>query len=161
MKHIFSEKLWNRKKLFHALVLMLMMLGTVSACGKKDGLLEDKAMLVFINGEEVSVEWESNESVNALKKLAETSPLSIKMSKCGGFEQVGPIGASLPRNDAHITSQPGDILLYSGNQIVVFYGSNSWSYTRLGKIRDRSASELEKLLGAKDAVLTIKLGNTR
>lgn len=80
----------------------------------------------------VSVDWEDNETVQALKELCSNQPLTIQMSMYGGFEQVGSIGTDLPRNDVQITTSSGDIVLYSGNQMVVFYGSNSWAYTRLG-----------------------------
>ena len=69
------------------------------------------------------------------------------MSMYGGFEQVGSLGTSLPRDDKQITTNAGDIVLYSGNQIVVFYGTNSWAYTRLGRITDKTASEMADLLG--------------
>ena len=70
------------------------------------------------------------------------------------FEQVGPLGRSLPRNDSQTTTQPGDIVLYSGNQIVVFYGSNSWAYTRLGHV-ELSQQEMTELLGGGDVVIRI------
>ena len=105
----------------------------------------------------VQVEWEKNESVEALKNLCVVEPLTIKMSMYGGFEQVGPIGQSLPREDRQTTTQAGDIVLYSGSQIVVFYGSNSWAYTRLGKITDKTASEMKELLGSGDVTLTLSL----
>ena len=73
----------------------------------------------------------------------------------GGFEQVGAIGQSLPRKDSQTTTEAGDIVLYSGDQIVVFYGSNSWAYTRLGHIRDKSAQEMAELLGNGDVTITI------
>ena len=73
----------------------------------------------------------------------------------GGFEQVGSIGQSLPRNDAQTTTASGDIVLYSGNQIVIFYGSNSWSYTRLGHITDKTTQEMAALLGNGDIEITI------
>lgn len=120
---------------------------------------EEKTMyskLTFaVNGEELSVEWADNESVEALKKLAQYEPITIQMSKYGGFEQVGSIGASLPKNDIQTTTQPGDIILYSGNQLVVFYGSNSWSYTKLGKIQGKSSDELTEMLGKDDVTITI------
>ena len=103
----------------------------------------------------VNVEWEDNESVAALMQLASASPLTIQMSMYGGFEQVGSIGQSLPRNDSQITTEAGDIVLYSGNQIVVFYGSNSWAYTKLGHISDKSAQEMADLLGNGDVTITI------
>ena len=96
---------------------------------------------------EITVLWEDNESVSALWELAKQAPLTVQMSPYGGFEQVGPIGRSLPRNDVQTTTEPGDIVLYSGNQIVVFYGSNSWAYTRLGKIQGMDQAALTKLLG--------------
>jgi hypothetical protein len=95
----------------------------------------------------VAVEWEDNESVEALRKLCDEEPLTIQMSMYGGFEQVGPLGTSLPKNDTDTTTRPGDIVLYSGNQIVVFYGSNTWAYTRLGKISGLSEPQLKELLG--------------
>ena len=79
------------------------------------------------------------------------------MSMYGGFEQVGPIGQSLPRDDSQTTTQAGDIVLYSGNQIVVFYGSNSWSYTRLGHISDKTAEEMTELLSNGDVTITIDI----
>lgn len=117
---------------------------------------EENAMMQMKIGETVvSVEWESNESVEALKALCEDQPLEIQMSMYGGFEQVGSIGQSLPRNDVQTTTQSGDIVLYSGNQIVVFYGSNSWSYTRLGRITGQTADDMERLLGNGDVTITI------
>ncbi|MBQ7504368.1 MAG: hypothetical protein IJT79_03520, partial [Ruminococcus sp.] len=85
-----------------------------------------------IDGTAVSVAWEDNDAVQSLKELCRNQPLTIYMSMYGGFEQVGSIGTDLPRNDVQTTTSSGDIVLYSGNQMVVFYGSNSWAYTRLG-----------------------------
>ena len=110
-----------------------------------------------INGEIVSVEWENNESVSALKELASESPITIQTSLYGGFEQVGSIGHSLPRNDERITAQAGDIVLYSGNQMVMFFGSNTWAYTKLGHITNKTPAELNALLGNDNATITIIL----
>lgn len=105
----------------------------------------------------VSVDWEDNETVQALKELCSNQPLTIQMSMYGGFEQVGSIGTDLPRNDVQITTSSGDIVLYSGNQMVVFYGSNSWAYTRLGHITNQSADGMTNLLSNGDTVITISL----
>ena len=110
-----------------------------------------------IDGQELAVIWEDNESVDALIEFVRESPLTIQMSMYGGFEQVGPLGTSLPRSDEQTTAQAGDIVLYSGNQLVVFYGSNSWAYTRLGHIRDKTAEEMAKLLGNGDVTVTISV----
>ena len=108
-----------------------------------------------IDGIEVEVLWLDNESVKALKNLAKDG-LTINMSKYGGFEQVGSIGSTLPSVDTRITTNPGDIVLYSSNQIVLFYDSNTWSYTKLGHI-NLSKSELTDLLGDEDVVITLSL----
>ena len=115
----------------------------------------EPAMKLKINDTAVEVAWEDNETVDALRELVQSEPLTISMSMYGGFEQVGPIGSSLPRNDVQTTTAAGDIVLYSGNQIVVFYGSNSWAYTRLGKIQGLSDDELAELLG--DGAVTLTL----
>ena len=122
------------------------------------GSEEAESMLQMTIGETlVDVEWEDNGSVEALKELCQEGPLTIRMSMYGGFEQVGSIGQSLPRDDTQTTTQAGDIVLYSGDQIVVFYGSNSWAYTRLGHITDKSAQEMAELLGNGDVTITIEM----
>ena len=117
----------------------------------------ENMLKLFINDEEIQVIWEENESVEALKNLAEDKPIIIDMSMYGDFEQVGSIGQSIPRNDKQMTTSAGDIVLYSGNQLVVFYGSNSWAYTKLGHIENTSAEELKKMLGSGEVNVTISI----
>lgn len=112
---------------------------------------EEKGMKLMIGETVVPVTWEENASVEALKALL---PIEIRLSQYGGFEQVGPIGADLPRNDEQTTTGAGDIVLYSGNQIVIFYGSNTWAYTRLGHV-ELDQAEMTGLLGQGD--VTIRL----
>ncbi len=118
----------------------------------------EKMMRLFVNGEELSVVWEDNGSVDALRELTSKQGITIEMSGYGGFEQVGQIGHKLTRDDQHITTSAGDIVLYSGNQLVIFYGSNSWSYTRLGHIADKTEDELRGLLGEGNVSVTINSG---
>ena len=137
--------------------------GNVSEDALRDWINEtggtnmEKSLSLVIDGREVAVAWEDNESVAALIELASAGPLTVQMSMYGGFEQVGSLGTGLPRDDVQTTTRAGDIVLYSGNQIVVFYGSNSWAYTRLGHITDLSAEELSALLGSGDVTLTLDL----
>lgn len=112
----------------------------------------EDTMRLLIGETEVPVTWEENASVEALKAL---SPITIQMSMYGGFEQVGPIGQSIVRNDVQTDTSYGDIVLYSGNQIVIFYGSNSWAYTRLGHV-DLSQQEMRDLLGSGDVSITLE-----
>ena len=124
--------------------------------GKGD---EESVMTMKIGESPVQVDWEDNESVEALKSLAKQGDITIQMSMYGGFEQVGSLGESLPRNDKQTTTKSGDIVLYSGNQIVIFYGSNSWAYTRLGHISDKDESQMEELLSNGDETVTISAKN--
>lgn len=105
----------------------------------------------------VQVDWADNESVEDLKNLCKEEPLVLQMSMYGGFEQVGSIGTYITRNDVQTTTQAGDIVLYSGSNIVVFYGSNSWAYTRLGYITDLTDAELTNLLSNGDVTITISM----
>ena len=119
---------------------------------------QNRPLQMTIGGTSVTVVWEDNDAVQALKELCKDQPLTIQMSMYGGFEQVGPIGYSLPQNDVQTTTSAGDIVLYSGNQMVVFYGSNTWAYTRLGHITDQSADGMAELLSNGDTVITVSLG---
>ena len=121
----------------------------------KEDETETMKLTLKIDDMEVDVIWADNDSVKALKNLAKDG-LTINMSKYGGFEQVGSIGSTLPSADTRITTNPGDIVLYSSNQIVLFYDSNTWSYTKLGHI-NLSKSELTDLLGDEDVVITLNL----
>ena len=118
-------------------------------------VVKDANMIMTIGNTKVDVSWEDNDSVRELRELA-SSGITIQMSMYGGFEQVGSIGQRVTRNDKQTTTEPGDIVLYSGNQLVVFYGSNSWSYTRLGKI-NLSDEELKNLLGNGDETITLSM----
>ncbi|MBR0277886.1 MAG: hypothetical protein IJQ50_05460 [Clostridia bacterium] len=116
----------------------------------------EKEMIMKIDGQAVPVTWEDNESVAELKKQAEQGTITVGMSQYGGFEQVGSLGRNYPSDDSRITTQNGDIVLYSSSNIVLFYGSNSWAYTRLGKI-NLSNGEVTELLGNQNVTVTISV----
>lgn len=139
---------------FIAVMIIALSLMTGCVSGSESSGNEEAScdMKLMINDVSVAVEWENNQSVNALREIL---PLTVNMHRYGGFEQVGEPGRSLPRSDTSITTNAGDIVLYSGNQLVIFYGSNTWAYTRLGKITDRTASQLRDMLSNSDAVLTL------
>ncbi len=113
--------------------------------------MDTPEMILRIGGTEVPVTWENNPSVDALKELL---PLTVGMSMYGGFEQVGPIGREIASHDEQTETEPGDIVLYSGDQIVIFYGNNSWAYTRLGHV-NLAKEEMTELLSRGDVVITI------
>ena len=143
-----------------AVALALCMVAALAACGgdpadPNETAQEVSDMNMKIGDTPVSVAWEDNGSVDALKRLCAEGPLTIRLHMYGGFEQVGDIGASLPRDDAQTTTQAGDIVLYSGDQMVVFYGSNAWAYTRLGHITDQTADGMRALLSNGDVTVTL------
>ena len=105
-------------------------------------------MYITVNGNKVEVTLAENSAVDKLIEILKQGDIVYTADDYGGFEKVGALGHSLPTSNTQITTEPGDVILYSGNQIVLFYGSNSWSYTRLGRIEGYSASELAELLGA-------------
>lgn len=123
----------------------------------EDEDIGDSTMTMKIGDTKVNVDWEDNQAVAALRDMAREGDVTIQMSMYGGFEQVGSIGQSLPRDDKQTTTTSGDVVLYSGNQMVVFYGSNSWSYTRLGHISDKNAEEMTDLLSNGDVTITISV----
>ena len=143
----------NRKRISLILIAVFAVLSI--GCNKTEEINMEKTLHLFINDREIAVNWEDNESVKALIDLASSGPLTVQMSMYGGFEQVGSLGTTLPRNDSQTTTQSGDIVLYSGNQIVIFYGSNSWAYTRLGKVADQSPAEMKTLLGSGDVTVAL------
>ena len=115
-------------------------------------------LMLSIDDTPVTVLWEDNETVSELLTAAQNSAIKVSTSCYGGYEQVGSLPQSFSRSDAQMTTQPGDIVLYSGNQLVIFFGSNSWSYTRLGHIEGLSTDELVALLDKDTSVIEIKNG---
>lgn len=111
-----------------------------------DKVSEMQALALSINGTPVSVQWESNDTVHELLAAAQNSTIVISASRYGNFEQVGSLPQSFSRNDVQMTTAAGDIVLYSGNQLVVFFDSNTWSYTKLGHIKGLSLEDIILLL---------------
>lgn len=113
---------------------------------------EEMRMKVQVEDSIFTADLENNAAVHALVEMMEKEPVVIRMSDYSGFEKVGSLGKSLPTDNSQTTTEAGDIVLYQGNQIVMFYGSNSWSYTRLGRIDDLTG--WEEALGSGDVTVT-------
>ena len=110
-----------------------------------------------VGGNSMTATLTDNEATRELTKLLEQGDITIRMSDYGGFEKVGALPQSFPTSNTRITTEPGDIMLYQGNNMVIFYGTNSWSYTRLGKIDGATASNLRQFLGNGDITVTLSL----
>lgn len=110
---------------------------------------------ITVGSYELLATFEENPSAEEFKDLLSQGPVTITMEDYGGFEKVGPLGTTLTRSDESITTQPGDVILYQGNQITIYYGTNSWTFTRLAKIDD--PTELKAKLGEGAVQVTFSL----
>ncbi len=130
----------------------------LSNTGKtEENKVETNQIYIKIGKSTLTAVLEENESAKALKELLADGTLTISASNYGGFEKVCSLGRKLPSNDRQTTTHAGDICLYNSSQIVIFYGSNSWAYTRLGKVSGVEESELEKVLSGEETEITLSL----
>lgn len=114
-------------------------------------------MNIEVNGHTLTATLADNEAAKALAELLKDEPMVLDLNEYGSFEKVGALPQSLPKNDERITTEPGDIMLYVGNQITIFYGTNTWSYTRLGKIDDVTQAELKEIFGSGNVTVTLSI----
>lgn len=112
---------------------------------------------ITVSGKSLPVKIEDNVATKALVAALHEASITYEAHDYGGFEKVGALGRSLPASDTQITTQAGDVILYSGNQIVLFYGSNTWSYTRIGKMQYESLDELKSFLKAGEGNISVSL----
>jgi hypothetical protein len=110
-----------------------------------------------VNGKILKILAAENSSAEAFLDLLKAGDVTIEMHDYGSFEKVGALGTTLPRNDEQITTEPGDVILYQGNQVTIYYDVNSWSFTRLGKVQGLSQAELKEILGTGNAAVTFSL----
>ena len=112
---------------------------------------------ITVSGKSLPVKIEDNEATRALVGALRKASITYEADDYGGFEKVGPLGRSLPTSNSQITTQAGDVILYNGNQLVLFYGTNSWSYTRIGKMEYGTLDELKTFLKAGQGKISVTL----
>ncbi len=117
----------------------------------------DDSVKVQINDDLFDIELENNSATQEFLKELEKGNITVNATEYGGFEKVGELGFSLPTSDENINTEPGDIVLYQGDKVSLFYGSHSWSYTKLGKIDNISSNELKEVLGPGNVTLVFSL----
>ena len=141
-----------------ALALLVMSCGGDEAQAQtiKEEDMTEK-MYITIGNQTLPVTLVKNNATEALMAALAANPITYEADDHGGFEKVGALGISLPTNNQQLTTQAGDVILYSGNQIVLFYGSNSWSYTRLGRIEYESLEQLKSFLKAGQGRVSVTL----
>lgn len=145
------------KKALSLALAMISLAVLLTGCGNREQKEEniEMKMNVQVGNNTFTATLENNAAVDALVEMMKESPVTIQMSDYSGFEKVGSLGTSLPASNRQTTTHAGDIVLYQGNQIVMFYGSNSWSYTRLGCIDNLSG--WEEALGRGNVTVTFSL----
>jgi len=125
-----------------------------SDSGQPDG---ETMIYAHIGDNTLTIRPENNSSAEAFVALLQEGDVTVDMHEYGGFEKVGPLGTSLPTNDEDITTEPGDVILYQGNQITIYYNTNSWSFTRLGKVQGMTPEEIRAALGDGDPTVVFSL----
>lgn len=128
---------------------------TISPEPTEDTTVDTHTFYLTVEGVTFPATFADNQGAEALADLLTDGPLTLSLEDYGGFEKVGSLGQSLPTSNTHITTQSGDIVLYQGNQIVLFYGSNAWSYTPLGQVTDLTG--WQEALGHGDVTVTLSL----
>lgn len=141
------------KKLVFAAIFLSVFLG--SAVNAED--ISTDTVKLKIDNSTFDVKLENNSAIEELINHLKNGNITIEAADYGNFEKVGSLGFSLPTNDENIETESGDIVLYQGNQISLFYESHSWSYTKIGKIQNVSSDELKGILGSGDVKLTFSL----
>ena len=136
---------------------LIIILGLVACTAVSGDDSMDDLVKVKINDEVFDVKLENNSATQELIKELKKGNITVNASEYGGFEKVGDLGFSLPTSDENIGTAPGDIVLYQGDKISLFYGSRSWSYTKLGKIDNVGSNKLKEVLGSGDVTLEFSL----
>lgn len=150
------------KKLLIALCLALITCFAFAGCdncnhASNESGEEITEMYLTINGNKLKVTLEDNSATRALVEILKQGDIVYTANDYGGFEKVGALGHTLPTSDKELTTQAGDVMLYLGNQIVLFYGSNEWSYTRLGEMEGYSVSEHRTFLCAGEGSVQVTI----
>ena len=141
-------------------ILLFLAAILLSCCSSDSEVKADnmgQKIYITIGGQTQSITLVDNAATRA---LVQKLPVTVTLNSSGGFEIWGALGFSLPTSDQHFTAQPGDVVLYNGSNICLFYDSNSWSYTRLGKIDGLSESQLRTFLKAGESNISVTLAQT-
>ena len=143
-------------------VLLYTVLFTATACGNNKEVQQaeettDMKMNIQIEETTFTATLADNSSVDALKELMTDEPLTLNMSDYANMEKGADLGVSLPQNNEQMNTQAGDIILYQGRTFVIYYDTNSWSLTPIGKIDNVDAEKLREVLGTGDVTVTLSL----
>jgi flavodoxin len=130
---------------------------TVTIQKTADDAVAKRQIYITVNGTVLTAELADNSSAEKLYELLSNGDITVDMHDYSNFEKVGSLPEELSRNDEQITTEPGDLILYQGNQFVIYYDTNSWNFTRLGKIKDVTQEELKTILGTGNVTAVLSL----
>lgn len=130
---------------------------SAEAEAKRSEEIMSRKMKLIIGDRTITATLMDNSSTQALVEKLKEGDITLTLHDYASFEKVGDLGFSLPRNDIQITTKAGDLILYQGNQFVLYYDTNSWNFTQLGRIDDMSEKELKSLLGSGDVTITLSI----
>ena len=151
-----------KRLVLHIYIMFVALTAMACQSNEVEATPSDKSvstMNITINGKTVSCQLVENSSTRALLAQLEKGDITYEADDYGNFEKVGYIGFSLPQNNESITTTAGDVILYQGNNICLYYGSNSWSFTRLGKIEGMSRDEIKTFLNAGGGSIEVTLSS--
>lgn len=114
---------------------------------------------IQVNNEILKVKLENNLSATSFLEKLKNGDITVQTQDYNNFEKVGNLGFSLPTNDTNLTTEAGDLILYQGNKITLYYDTNTWHFTKLGKVQDVSQEELKSILGTGDVTMVFSLTN--
>ena len=159
-----------RKTIILFIAVLLIAICFTSACKGADdntkeykdtSVIEEKneimEIYLYIGQKRLTVSLEDNPSTVALTELLLQGDITYVADDYGGFEKVGDVGHSLPRSDRQITTKPGDVILYQGRSICLYYGQNSWNFTKIGSINGYEKDELKGVLLAGQGKINVRI----
>ena len=128
----------------------------------KEQTTMNKMYITIDGGQTLTATLANNTSAQALMEALKQAPITYEAHDYGNFEKVGPLGQSFPENNESITTEPGDIILYQGSNLCLYYDTNTWNFTRIGKIEGKTQAELKQILkaGQGNITVTLSLNNT-
>ncbi len=158
LTYICNIKIHNMNKFAIITFLMLFAITTMAQTQQNTTDMNTNTIKLTIEGRKTfTATLVDNSSTQALLKLLDKEDITVEMEDYANMEKVGSLGTHLPRNDRQTTTGPGDLILYQGHYFVIYYDTNSWNFTRLGKINNASQTDLKTALGKGNVTVTISL----
>ena len=142
-------------------IMILLAAMLLTTCSKDSEVaaqtMEQKMYITIDDGQTLTATLADNTSAQALMGALKQAPITYEAHDYGDFEKVGPLGQSFPENNESITTEPGDIILYQGSNLCLYYDTNTWTFTRIGKIEGKTQAELKQILKAGQGNISVTL----